>query len=260
MRWLRLLRRGGGVTLLLAVVGAALTAWLRVRAARQEALAARRAQREAEAASARLREQGLIAEAARAAEAADELEAAAAEAESVREDVEEAAARLGEDLDDARTREDWLRAIARRGLAVLVVVLLGAGAARAEPPGTLASWAAPPSAEAFAAAAGEAGWVVALDEVRLRRWLEEIDEGRRARARLAAVESERDRWRELAEARAAQLASVRAMLAKVRSDRARLRLEVAGLDKALARRPRARRAWVVAGVALGAVATWELAR
>lgn len=251
------------MALFLAVVGAVFAAWCRARAAQQEALAARRAQREAESAAARLREQGLVDQAARAAEAADVLEARASRAESDREAAEAESERIGRDLDRAQTREDWLEAIARRGLMWLIVASLaasGPSVARAEPPGRLTSWTAPPSAEVFEAAAGEDGFVVVLDEPRLRHWLAEVDRGRVARARLAAVEEERDRWRELAAARGEELAAVRAVLAEVRSDRARLRLEVAGLDKALARRPRARRAWLVAGVALGAAGAWELLR
>lgn len=271
----RTLSSGGGLTLLVAVAGAMLAAWARLRAATQEAQQARREQRRLEDELAKLRERGLTARLHATAEAAEAVLAKVEEAERDRRQIQHDAQAQREALDRARSRKDFLEAIAARGLALILVALLSAAApARSQDaaaptrditagridaaPGRLTTWSAPPPAEAFHEAAGEAGWVVALDEVRLRHWLGVIDRGRAAEAELAAVRAERDHWRALAELRAGRVSAAEALLEEVSADRQRLRLEVAGLDRQQARRPKARRAWVIAGVVVGTVATLEI--
>ena len=108
--------RGVSPGVLWALGAAALAVWWRIRKAVATAEKAQRAHRAAERALDDAREQGRKDEVFRLAEAAGATQEAAEAATAARQAYQAAARTMSADLDAAETPEDYLAAIARRGL------------------------------------------------------------------------------------------------------------------------------------------------
>ena len=113
MRWLRLLKSGGGVV---AVALAAFAMWRKLKEAQAAAHRADRERRRAVELAQVARELGLAREAEQLAALSKAALERAQAAQTRREAVEAEHAAMRMDLNQARTAEDFAAAIARRGL------------------------------------------------------------------------------------------------------------------------------------------------